>query len=290
MDIIYRFDPSAPLSNDVPKTSDEAVARLASGNGRFADLVEHIQQSTLDPHNRKPVVIPVNPLTMGVPFVKGCVPTQAPYALVLGCSDARVPIEHILDCRSNEVFVVRVAGNVLGLECLGSIDYAITNLKSNLRVAAVLGHTGCGAVTAAVDVYLSPMGYLDLAVSHAVRSLLDRIMLAVRGSARALDSRLSTLDRTTPAYREQLIETSVFLNAAVTAYDLYREIGSLKMESVAVVYSVYDVSRTRISALPFRNDADRPTEFLPAPASAAEFMELAGQIADRVVAAYEPQS
>ena len=102
---------------------------------------------------------------------------------MLGCSDARVPIELIFDQSPNDLFVVRVAGNVLGVECLGSIDYAVANLGKSLKLVVVLGHTTCGAVSAAVDSYLAPKNYAEIAFTHALRSLVDRIQTAVRGAA-----------------------------------------------------------------------------------------------------------
>jgi carbonic anhydrase len=74
---------------------------------------------------------------------------QSPFAVVLGCSDSRVPIETIFDQVPGNVFVVRLAGNYLNDDNLGSIEYAVAVLKSQLIV--VLGHTHCGAVTAAVE-------------------------------------------------------------------------------------------------------------------------------------------
>ena len=62
--------------------------------------------------------------------------------------------------------MVRVAGNILGQEQSGSIDYAVGHLGSSLKVIVVLGHSQCGAVTAAVDAFLHPVEYLELASSH----------------------------------------------------------------------------------------------------------------------------
>lgn len=73
---------------------------------------------------------------------------QNPFAVVLGCSDSRVPIETVFDQPAGNIFVVRVAGNFVNSDVLGSIEFAIANLKSKLVL--VLGHTNCGAVTAAV--------------------------------------------------------------------------------------------------------------------------------------------
>ncbi len=74
---------------------------------------------------------------------------QDPYAIVLGCSDSRVPPEIIFDSGIGELFVVRVAGEVAGDQVLGSIEYAAAHLHTPLLL--VLGHTDCGAVTAAVS-------------------------------------------------------------------------------------------------------------------------------------------
>lgn len=73
---------------------------------------------------------------------------QSPFAIVLGCSDSRVPIETIFDQIPGNVFVVRVAGNFVNDDGLGSIEYSVAVLKS--KVILVLGHESCGAVNAAV--------------------------------------------------------------------------------------------------------------------------------------------
>lgn len=72
---------------------------------------------------------------------------QSPYAIVLACSDSRVPVEHIFDAGIGEIFVVRTAGNIADSVALGSLEYAAEHLHSPLLV--VLGHESCGAVTAA---------------------------------------------------------------------------------------------------------------------------------------------
>ena len=73
-------------------------------------------------------------------------PEQRPFAAVLGCSDARVPIELIFNEGPNDLFIVRVAGGGLGLEVLGSLKYAVEQLGGTLKLIVVLGHSGCGAV------------------------------------------------------------------------------------------------------------------------------------------------
>ncbi len=74
---------------------------------------------------------------------------QRPFAVVLGCSDARVPVEIVLNQSLGDLFVIRVAGNVLGDHVIGSVEYAIETFGCPLVM--VLGHSNCGAVTAAVE-------------------------------------------------------------------------------------------------------------------------------------------
>src|SRR5262245_42098951 len=116
----YRPVPPSPdHAPDRPATPQAAATRLADGNRRFvADAAD----------------CPCD-----------VVPRQAPHSIVLGCSDARVPAELVFDAGPNELFVVRVAGNVLGDECLGSIEYALYHFEESVRLLVVVGHTGCGA-------------------------------------------------------------------------------------------------------------------------------------------------
>jgi carbonic anhydrase len=126
-----------------PVTADEALRRLHDGNARF--------------QTRR------NALPHGAEGDPG--PTRT--ATILGCSDSRVPPELIFDAGFGELFVVRVAGNVLSPEVSGSIQYAGAHLHTPLFV--VLGHEGCGAVKAALDTQL-----------HGVRQR-SRIQILVDG-------------------------------------------------------------------------------------------------------------
>ena len=115
--------------NNPGSSADEALARLIAGNGRFLRGETHwggVPRETL------------------ADLAKG----QRPFATILGCSDSRVPPEWIFDAGLGELFVVRVAGNVLSAEVAGSLQYAGTHLQTPLFV--VLGHEGCGAVSAAL--------------------------------------------------------------------------------------------------------------------------------------------
>ena len=111
-------------------TADEALQRLINGNERFCN--GEARSYVVQPED-------LADLTKG----------QRPYATILGCSDSRVTPELIFDAGLGELFVVRVAGNVISPEIAGSLQYAGAHLKTPLFV--VLGHEGCGAVQAAME-------------------------------------------------------------------------------------------------------------------------------------------
>ena len=156
MDVIYRYDPYQPIEHRPIADAAEAIDYLERGHDRYLNIVNQVHREILGRHTALEIVIPSNPLSLGLPSESGAAPVQTPFALVLGCSDARVPIELIFDQSPNDLFVIRVAGNVLGVECLGSIDYAVSHLGKSLKLVVVLGHSTCGAVTAAVDSYSRP--------------------------------------------------------------------------------------------------------------------------------------
>jgi carbonic anhydrase len=121
-------------SNAEPTLSaDEALLRLKAGNERF------VAGTARFPTMQKEILIDL---------AKG----QHPYATILSCSDSRVPPELIFDAGFGELFIIRVAGNVVSPEVAGSLQYAGRHLKTPLFV--VLGHTNCGAVAAAVEARL----------------------------------------------------------------------------------------------------------------------------------------
>ncbi|MDM0110335.1 carbonic anhydrase [Variovorax sp. J22R24] len=112
-----------------PCTAAEALTRLREGNERF------VQGRARFPTVQKEIL---------AELAKG----QQPFATILGCSDSRVPPELVFDASFGELFVVRVAGNVLGPSVLGTLQYAGSHLQTPLFI--VLGHEGCGAVEAAL--------------------------------------------------------------------------------------------------------------------------------------------
>ena len=184
-------------------------------------------------------IIPVDPGDLGLAPGEKDAPGQRPYAAVLGCSDARVPIELIFNEGPNDLFVVRVAGNGLGGEVLGSLKYAIDHLGESLKLVVVLGHSGCGAVTAAVDVFLNPKDYLSLAVKHSLRNILDRLLLVVHAAAKRIAAIRGPEAAHRSGYREALIEAAIVSNAALTAYTIQQEIGSVDPRGIHAAYGVY---------------------------------------------------
>ena len=115
--------------NAFPESGQEALQWLIDGNQRFV--------AGKSQHRRE-----------GIDWRQRLTQTQKPFATILGCSDSRVPIELIFDQGFGDLFIIRVAGNVMGPDEKGSIAYAIDHLHTPLIL--VLGHEGCGAVTAAM--------------------------------------------------------------------------------------------------------------------------------------------
>ncbi len=284
VDLIYRFDPFRPLSVNRPADTEAAIDALVRGNQRLVHLIQQMQRATLDGGAADvKTVVPVDLVSMGLPLGSGAALDQAPFALVLGCSDARVPIESVFDQGFNDLFVIRIAGNVLGTECLGSFDYAIRNLGGSLKAVVVLGHTGCGAVTAAVDTYLSPNNYANIAFTHALRSLVDRVMVAVRGAAQAIERHSGSTIHRHPGFRTMLIETAVYLNTAITAFDLNRAVSDVTREGPAVFYGSCDVKTMLVRGLPAQGPGEAP-QLYSAPTSPEQLVALGDQLARMIVA------
>jgi carbonic anhydrase len=287
MDIIYRYDPYKPITPRQLEDAAAAIEMLERGHQRYGTIVTQLHKELLGDHSTGQVVIPSDPLALGLPLWAGAPPVQVPFALVLGCSDARAPIERIFDQSPNDLFVIRVAGNVLGVECLGSIDYAVNQLGRSLKLLVVLGHSSCGAVTAAVDSYLAPRDYASIALTHALRSLVDRIQVAVRGAAAALERVAGTSAARHPSYREALAEAAIYLNAAITAYDVRREVDRLDVEAVRVVYGVFDLVQQRVRARPAAAEGEEPGPipvFAEVPGGPDQFGAISAEIAGAVAA------
>jgi carbonic anhydrase len=98
---------------------------------------------------------------------------QAPFAVILGCSDSRVPVEIVFDQGLGDLFVIRVAGNIVAASQVGSVEFAAE--KFGTRLVVVLGHTRCGAVQATLDALEQP----GASPSPGLRSIVERIRPSV---------------------------------------------------------------------------------------------------------------
>jgi carbonic anhydrase len=233
VDIIFGYGASETAIRPLPSDSSKALLRLAQGNKSFAELLDHVKDESGIQQ-----VIPVDPRDLGLVSGSGETPKQRPSAAILGCSDARVPVELIFNEGPNDLFVVRVAGNGLGTEVLVSLKYAVENLGS-LKLIVVLGHSGCGALSTGVDVFLSPGDYLPLPTKHSLRNILDRLLLVVQTSARKLLAAFGPEVVHRPGYRKALIEVSIVTNAALAAYSIQQEFGAGASTELRTVYGVY---------------------------------------------------
>jgi carbonic anhydrase len=136
-------------------SADEALQRLIDGNARFRHGAARL---------------PGSPSQDLFRLVRG----QSPFATILGCSDSRVVPEWIFDAGLGELFVIRVAGNVLSPEVAGSLQYAGAHLETPLLV--ILGHEGCGAVQAALE-----SKYQGVQQRSRIQLLVDSILPALTG-------------------------------------------------------------------------------------------------------------
>jgi carbonic anhydrase len=271
IEVVFRFRSDRTGQRRLPRTPKAALERLLRGNRAFAAL--------LDPRGpRIPRLIPLDPGAVGYGAERGIAPVQQPFAAVLGCSDARAPVEMIFQQRSNDLFVVRVAGNGVGSSSLGSLRYAAQHFTRSLRLVVVLGHSQCGAVTAAVDAFLRPKTYLPLATNYPLRSIVDAILVAVRSASLALEAAHGPGVAARPGYRTALVETTVALNAGLAAFALKQD---LEGPNVRVLFGSYDLA-SRSVRLPLAPEgrSTRPEAGLfPPPDSDEGFRDLAVRLA-----------
>lgn len=133
----------------------EAVARLREGNRRF--VAGDLGRAGLTDQARR------DELADG----------QAPFAIILGCSDSRVPAELVFDQGLGDLFVIRVAGNIVAPSQVGSVEFAAARFGT--RLVVVLGHSQCGAILATLEELQQPMAEQ----SQNLRSIVDRVRPSV---------------------------------------------------------------------------------------------------------------
>ena len=199
-------------------SADEALRKLMDGNKRYVE----------------------NKLTIGsrsdTASRKALANSQKPYAVILCCSDSRVPPEIIFDKGLGEIFVIRVAGNVSDPIVLGSIEYAAEHLGSSLVM--VLGHQRCGAVRETVEAKSKSTGSKNIdAIIHAVApsvKIATKGCEACKGDANCAENRTS-----------EFVECVVDTNAKHVAANLTRQSSILKRlvkeKKIRIIAAKYDM-------------------------------------------------
>jgi carbonic anhydrase len=164
----------------------EALVRLREGNQRF--VMNETTTTTLSSRHRRAALVA----------------GQAPFGIILGCSDSRVPAELVFDQGFGDLFVIRVAGNVVAPSQIGSVEFAAARFGT--RLVVVMGHSQCGAIIATVEELLG--GRTN--ESQGLRSIVDR----VRPSVEALLPSQGEMDR------EGLVRAAIRANVRASAEQL----------------------------------------------------------------------
>ncbi len=136
-------------------SAQQALARLREGNRRFVSEAPSLETQASQARRRELAY------------------SQEPFAIVLGCSDSRVPAEIVFDQGLGDLFVIRVAGNIVASSQVGSVEFAAARFGT--RLVVVLGHSGCGAIQATIETLQQPTA------NHAgsLRSIVDRVRPSV---------------------------------------------------------------------------------------------------------------
>ncbi|KND19872.1 carbonic anhydrase [Enhydrobacter aerosaccus] len=202
-----------------PETAEQALEMLKQGNARFVENVQN-PQSTL---------LASNALTH----------VHEPFAIILGCSDARVPAEIVFDQGLGDLFVIRVAGNVVAPSQIGSVEFAAE--KFGTKLVVVLGHSHCGAVTACVETLINP----DQQFSPNLRSIVDRIRPSVYNLHEIYTANGQDIDA------QELINRGIKANVRMSVTQLRH--GSRILEdavnngSLIIVGAVYDLDTGKVT-------------------------------------------
>lgn len=178
---------SSDANNDI--SGDAALKKLLEGNSRHVSgIISHNEQNITERR---------------IELVAG----QNPFAVVLGCSDSRIPPEIVFDQGLGDIFAVRTAGQVLDNASIGSIEYAVEHLKVPLLV--VLGHDSCGAVTAAVEGGEAP-GHMNCLVESIQPAVDEAIKMG--NEKELLDN---SIDNNIKKIKEELENTESILSERV---------------------------------------------------------------------------
>ena len=159
---------------------------------------------------------------------------QEPFAIILGCSDSRVPAEMVFDQGLGDLFVIRVAGNIVAPSQVGSVEFAADRFKTKLVV--VLGHSQCGAITATLEALQNA----DRSASPSLQSIVDRIRPAIE----------TLMDTDLKQHHDELVHQSVRANIRASASHLRHGSAILENliqnEGLLVVGAEYSLETGRV--------------------------------------------
>ena len=210
------------MPNDTrPKTGQEALELLKEGNARYVDSLTNPDPAM----QRRPELIS----------------DQDPLAIILGCSDARVPVEIVFDQGLGDLFVIRVAGNVVAPSQIGSVEFAAEQFGTKLVV--VLGHSHCGAVTACVEALINP----EQNYTPNLQSIVDRIRPSVYNLHELATANGQDVDA------DELLDRSISANVRMSVSQLKH--GSRALEDLTtsgkllIVGAEYDLETGKVRFL-----------------------------------------
>ncbi|QDV70489.1 Carbonic anhydrase 2 [Rosistilla carotiformis] len=205
--------------------SDQVIEILREGNRRFVDGTRL----------NRDLGRQVNATSAG----------QNPLAAILSCIDSRVPTELVFDLGVGDIFSVRVAGNIVGTKSLGSLEYAVG--VAGVKLVAVLGHTRCGAVTAAVKLVANGQDAMSVTGCQHLQAIVDEIAPSVSG----IDA--STLDQMDEEALETFVDEVAKQNVRRTGEEILSRSSVIRdavnAGNVKLVGALYDVKSGKIEFL-----------------------------------------
>ena len=192
---------------------NEPLETLMAGNRRFAEAWRQAEQNNGTTHR----TADSDPRCFNAP--RALASSQHPWATVLTCSDSRVSPSWVFDTTPGELFVIRNAGNTAFTEAIASVEYGVSVLKTPLLV--VMGHSGCGAVTAAMDV-------------NPLTPSLDRLIRPIRENINGSSDLEDAVKRNALASASTLIQRSTVLADAKVSGALKLVVGCFQLSSGVV--------------------------------------------------------
>jgi carbonic anhydrase len=198
-------------------TGVEALARLKEGNARVvagyrsvAGLLGHMQLN---------------------------LEQQQPFAIVLGCSDSRAPAEHVFDVGLGELFVIRIAGNIVAPSGVGSVEFAVERFHTNLVV--VMGHSNCGAIAASIESIIQGADHTSpnvMSIVSRVRPSIEHLVpqradFPVRGTQPFIDLHRSAIRANVQASVDQLRHGSAMIEQLAASGEMLIVGATLDLQS-----------------------------------------------------------